>query len=328
MRPHLTRRGRVVAAVAVVGVLMGWGFGGRSLNAVVVPALALLAVGGIGVARVSQPALDRDAPEYGHVGGTRTVELSLGADKAVAVTVVDSVGDGLDGDGTIETVTDGRAIRYEVRLARRGIHTLGPLRVTATDLFGLWKRTFYYGDTTRVTVFPRIRPLEGTADLLQGYIGLADEREQFDSLREYEQGDALRDVNWKASAKRPPGELFVTKFVGEGATNRVLVAAEVRGQRADSVAEATASVAAHLLDAGLHVGLVTAQGRIDPSAGDEHRRRLLTLLARLDRGHLRSRYRREADVVVRAPEGGGHVRIDIDGGGHRFDELVGEEVAV
>lgn len=327
MRPTLTRRGRVVLGVAVLGVLMGWGFGGRSLNAVVVPALALLALGGLGVARIEEPTVERSAPEYGHAGGERTVELRVDADRSFAATVEDSVGDGLAGDGTIETVTDGRRLRYDVRLARRGVHALGPVRVTATDLFGLWERTFYFGHTDRVTVFPKVRPLEETADLLAGYVGLTEEREQFDSLREYEHGDALRDVNWKASAKRPPGELFVTEFVGEGATNRVLVAAEARGGRADSVAEAAASVTAFLLDAGLQVGVVTADGRVDPSAGNEHRRRLLTLLARLERGGMRSRHRREADVVVTAPEGGGHVRIDVDGSGHRFDELVGEEVA-
>lgn len=327
MRPALTRRGRVVLAVAVVGFLLGWGFGGRSLNAVVLPAAALLVVGGLSVARIDEPTVERRAPRYGHVGGHRTVELTVESDRPFAATVRDGVGDGLVGDGTMETVADGRSLAYEVRLARRGVHTLGPVRVTATDLFGLWERTFYHGHTARVTVFPKVRPLEETATLLRGYVGLTDEREQFDSLREYEHGDALRNVNWKASAKRPAGDLFVTQFAGEGSTNRVLLAAESVGQRADSVAEATASVAAHLLDAGLQVGVVTPDGRVDPSSGHEHRRRLLALLARLQQGRLRRRHSREADVLVRAPEDGSHVRVEVDRDRHRFDELVGEEVA-
>lgn len=328
MRPSLTRRGQAVFAVAVAGTLMGWGFGARSLNAVVVPALALLVVGFVGVGRLDEPTVDRVAPEYGHAGDERIVELSVESDSSFAATVHDVVPEGLDADGTVRTVADGRTITYDAGLAKRGIHTLGPIRITASDLFGLWERTFYYGDTTTVVVVPPIRPLEETAQLLRRYVGLTEEREQFDNLREYEYGDALRDVNWKASAKRPADELYVTEFAGEGATHRVLVAAEVASQRADSVAEATASVVVHLLDAGLDVGLVTPQGRVDPAKGDEHRRRLLVLLARLDRGRLRSRYRREADVLVRAPADGGHVNIDVEGEPHRFDELVGEEVVV
>jgi len=326
MRPRLTRRGRAVLAVAVVAFLMAWGFGGRSLNAVVVPAVALLAVGGVSVWRLDRPTVTRRAPEYGHVGQAKPVALALDSGRSFAATVRDGVPTGLTADATIETVAGEDELGYDLELSSRGVHTLGPIRVTASDLFGLWERTFYYGDTTAVVVFPRVRPLAETATLLSGYVGLTDEREQFDGLREYERGDALRDVNWKASAKRPAGELFVTKFVGTGSTDRVTLAAEAATHRTDSVAEATASVAVHLLDAGLAVGLVTPQGRIDPGTGDEQRRRLLALLARLERGRLRSLHARDADLVVRAPPDGGHVQVDVAGGVHRFDELVGEGV--
>jgi len=322
MAPTLTRRGRAVAWIAAVALLLAWGFGPRSLNAVVMPAVALLAVSAATIWRVDRPHVTRRAPSHGHVDATRTVELQVEADGSYALTVEDAVPRGLDADAELATVSDGRILRYDLRLARRGVHTLGPIRVTARDPFGLWEREFSYSDTDTVVVFPPIRPLAETATLLRDYVGITDERGQFDSLRGYERGDALRDVNWKASAKRESGDLYVTEFAGRGSTDRVTIAAEAESHRADSVAEATASVAAFLLDAGLAVGVVTPQGRIDPAKGDEHRRRLLSLLARLEPGPLRSRHRRNADVVVRAPPDGAHVDIAVEGGVHRFTELV------
>lgn len=322
MPPSLTRRGRAVAGLAAVAFVMAWGFGGRSLNAVVVPAAVLLVVTGASAWRIARPSVSRRAPSYGHAGSTRTVELRVDADSSFAATVSDGVPADLDADASVETVTDGRVLRYDLRLARRGVHRLGPVAVTARDAFGLWEREFHYSDTDTVVVFPPVRPLAETAALLRQYVGVTDERERFDSLREYERGDALRDVNWKASAKRPSSDFYVTEFAGRGEADAVTIAAEAESHRADSVAEAAASVAAFLLDAGLSVGLVTPQGRVDPGAGDEHRRRLLSLLARLDTGRVRSRHRRDADVVVRAPPDGGHVDIAVEDGVHRFAELV------
>ncbi len=322
MRPTLTRRGRAVAWIAAAAFLIAWGFGPRSLNAVVVPAAALLVVSAASVWRVDRPRVTRRAPNHGHADATRTVELRVDAAGSHALTVDDAIPSGLDADAELATVSDDRVLRYDLRLTRRGVHTLGPINVTVRDAFGLFEREFRHTDTDTVVVFPRVKPLAETAALLRSYVGITDEREQFDGLREYERGDALRDVNWKASAKRESGNLYVTEFAGRGSTNRVTIAAEAESHRADSVAEATASVAAFLLDAGLAVGVVTPQGRIDPAASDEHRRRLLSLLARLEPGPLRSRHRRDADVVVRAPPDGAHVDIAVEGSVHRFSELV------
>lgn len=323
MPVSLTRRGRVVAGVAVLGVLLGYGFGGRSLNAVVVPAVVLFAATRLYVAYVPEPSVERIAPQEGHQGEHRTVELVVDADRSYPVTLREQLADGLRGETVHRVETDGRTVAYDVELAHRGVHAVGPCRATATDPFGLWTVEFLVADPNSVRVFPRVHSLADTAALLQGYVGITDEREQFAGVREYERGDPLRDVNWKASAKRPSGDLAVTEFVGEGASNRVTVAAEARGPRADSVAEAAASVATHLLDAGIAVGMATPDGRLDPAHGDPHRRRILGLLAGFEQGHLRRRYRDEADVYVHAPESGEHVSVTVDGEDHRYEEFVG-----
>jgi uncharacterized protein (DUF58 family) len=323
MPASLTRRGRVVAGVAVLGVLLGYGFGGRSLNAVVVPAAVLFAATRLYVAYAPEPHVERITPREGHQGEHRTVELVVDADRSYPVTLREQLGDGLRGDTVHHVETDGRTVSYDVELAHRGVHAVGPCRATATDPFGLWTVSFLVADPKSVRVFPRVHSLDDTAVLLRGYVGITDEREQFAGVREYERGDPVRDVNWKASAKRPSGDLAVTEFVGEGASDRVTIAAEARGPRADSVAEAAASVATHLLDAGIAVGIATPDGRLDPAHGDPHRRRILGLLAGFEQGHLRRRYRDEADIYVHAPESGEHVSVTVDGEDHRYEEFVG-----
>lgn len=323
MPVSLTRRGRAVAAVAVLGLVLGYGFGGRSLNAVVVPAAVLLAASRLYAGTVPEPDVERVAPREGHQGEHRTVELFVDAARSYPVTLREQLADGLRGDAVHRVETDGRAVAYDLSLAHRGVHAVGPCRATATDPFGLWEVEFVVAEPDAVRVFPRVHGLDDTAALLTGYVGITDEREQFAGVREYERGDPLRDVNWKASAKRPTGNLAVTEFVGEGASDRVTIAAEARGPRADSVAEAAASVATHLLDAGIAVGIATPDGRLDPAHGDPHRRRILGVLAAFEQGHLRHRYRDEADIFVHAPESGEHVSVTVDGEDHRYAEFVG-----
>lgn len=321
MRASLTRRGYAVAGVVALAVAMGWLFGGRALNAVVMTGVALLAVGLVSATRTERPEVARRPPETGTAGETVRVKLDVDSRTPATATVADELGDGLEGDGAFETVASAETLQYDVRLTNRGVYTLGPIRVRTTDVFGLWKREFFYGDTDTLVVFPRTYPLYESAGLLEGYVGLTDEREQFDGVREYRQGDALRDINWKHSAKRQ-GDLVVTEYAGEGASRTVTVAVDPVGARVDSAAEAAGSVAMHLMDAGISVALVTPERQVPAGGGDAHRRRILTALARLERGPLPGGRGEHADVLIRAPADGSHVGIAVGGGMHRFGELV------
>ncbi|AHG02700.1 hypothetical protein HALDL1_02980 [Halobacterium sp. DL1] len=322
MATTLTRRGQAVLAAVLLGAVFGYAFGGRSLNAVVVPAAALLAATRLYVWSFPEPDIERITPREGHQGDRRRVELYVDADRSYPATVTDALGDGLRGDSRLETETDGRQLTYEITLAARGVHAVGPCFVEATDPFGLWTVEFRGGEAQLVTVFPRVHALSDTATLLTGYVGITDEREEFAGVREYERGDPLRDVNWKVSAKQPNG-LAVTEYAGEGATDRVTIAAEALGPREDSVAEAAASIATHLLDAGISVGIVTQSGGLDPANGDPHRRRVLGVLADFDGGKLRQRHKAEAEIVVHAPRSGEHVSVTVGDDDHRYEEFVG-----
>lgn len=319
--PSLTRRGWATVVLAAAALAMGWVFDARALNAVVMPAVALLGATYVSARRAPRPSVGRRVPDDSTAGESVAVKLDVDAERPVTVRVRDTLDDGVEGDAEFRTVATHETLRYALRLRERGVHTVGPVEVLATDVFGLWARAFTYTVTDSVVAFPRVHPLYESANLLEGYLGLTDEREQFDSIREYERGDALRDVNWKHSAK-VPGELVVTEFAGEGATQSVTVAVDPSGPRVDSAAEATASVCVHLLEAGVAVGLVTPRTRLSPGRGDPQQRQILTALARLGRAELGPDRAGEADVVVRAPADGSHVGIGVEGGMTRFGELV------
>lgn len=321
MGPSLTRRGYTVVAFAIAGLIMGWIFEARALNAVVMPALALLAVTNVAARRLPRPSLARRLPADGTAGEDVTVKLDLDADRPVAVRIQDELDEGISGDSAFRVITEHETLRYTLRLRSRGVHTVGPATITATDVFGLWARRYDYSVTDSIVAFPRIYPLYESADLLEGYLGLTNEREQFDSIREYQRGDALRDINWKHSAKVPE-TLVVTEFAGEGATQTVTVGVDPSGARVDSAAEAAASVADHLLQAGVAVGLVTPKGQLSPARGDPQKRQILSALARLGRESLPADRAAEADIIIRAPDDGSHVGIGVEGGMTRFGELV------
>jgi uncharacterized protein (DUF58 family) len=321
MSPSLTRRGYVVVFVTLAALAMGIVFGGRALNAIVMPAIALLGVTYISARRITRPEITRRVPDDGTAGETVAVKLDIDTEKPIAISVRDHLDAGVDGDADFDTVATHETLRYDLRLRERGTHVLGPIEATATDVFGVWSRAFHYSITDTVIAFPRSYPLYESARLLEGYLGLTNEREQFDSIREYERGDALRDVNWKHSAK-VPDTLVVTEFAGEGATQTVVVGVDPSGARVDSAAEAAASVSLHLLEAGVAVGLVTPKGRLTPARGDPQRRQILTALARLERGSLHTERQTESDVLISAPDDGSHVGIAVGSGMTRFSELV------
>lgn len=320
--PSLTRRGRVVLLVIVLGFAMGHLFGGRNLNAVVVPAATLLAATGIYLATLHEPELETEAPASGHQGDQRVIRHRLtGTTRRAPVHLTDRLDDALQGDPVQYTTTDSDWVGYDVTLRDRGVHTIGPTTLRIHDPLGLWYRDRHVSRSHRVTVYPRVHPLGHTVALLQGYVGMTNEREHFDGVREYRPGDPLRDVNWKASAKHPGG-LAVTEYAGTGSSSHVTVVAEALGPRADGVAEATASVVAYLLDNGLAVEVVTEAGTIPAGTGDPHRRRVLESLARLGRGQVRRRHREAADVHISAPETGEHVEVVVGSDRQRYAELV------
>jgi uncharacterized protein (DUF58 family) len=311
--------------VAVGAFLMAAWFSARSLNAVVAPLLVALAAGYVQLRWADQPELHTETPEYGFAGETATVSLDFDATTPLAATVRLRTDDGLVvADPTVETTVADETVTFEVGLDARGIQSVGPVEVVAEDVFGVCETIYTYPVSSDVVVFPQIHRLNDASDLaaLTRQFGLGG-RDRFDQLREYERGDPLRDVHWKSSARRPDDDLVVMEFEANEEREQVELLAEADGGRMDEVAEAAASVATYLLEAGLAVGLTVPGGRVTPGAGPDHRTELLTLLAHASPGTVGEARREGADVFVQGPADEEAVEVTIGERTVTFEQLSG-----
>jgi len=323
LRP--TRRGLTVFTVALLAFLLGAGAGARSLNAVVVPALVGLLAGAVQLLRADPPTVERSTPEAGFPGESRTVTLSVDAD--VPCTVTESLADGVDADTTEAAVGHGGIFEYHIELRRRGEHDLGPATCRVTDSLGLFRTDVETAGTTTALVYPDVYGLED--DTLGSLVSrvLGDDRSSFDRLREYGPGDTMRDIHWRASAKRTDEEFVVAEYESRSEATQLEVVGESALGSADAMAESVASLVSHLHDIGVTVAVTVPDGSTVAHPGDIVS--VLRLLARTDDGWVDPERRRNADVYVLGRGGSATVtfanrEVDFEGlsGGNRSREVL------
>ena len=184
----------------------------------------------------------------------------------------------------------GLVLGYDVRAQRRGRHLVGPLELEAVDPFGLVCRRHLLAGTSPVIVLPRRRELTPL-----GSLGLADDGSGRPApqhagngaddviARTYLPGDAVKRLNWKATAHR--GELMVRqeeRQVNPRAAVYLDCDPSTLGTARDRVGEwehsptlewgvvAAASVLTHLVGEGCIVSLRSSDRAIDRRVGDGH----------------------------------------------------------
>lgn len=317
LRP--TRRGYAVAAIAFVAFALGVGTGARSLNAVVVPALVALGAGGVQLARADAPTVDRTVPEAGFAGEERTVDVTV--ESAVPCEVNERVADTLGGRPRPSvTVGHGGAFSYDIEYESRGTHDLGPAECRCTDSLGLFARTFETDGSARALVYPDVFELHG--DDLAGLVRhtLGDERSSFDRLREFAPGDTMRDIHWRASAKRPDDEFVVAEYQSHARTDDVTIVGESALGSADAMASTVASLAAHLHDHGVIVTVRVPAGETVAHPGEGES--LLRLLALTDDGWVDREGSDSPDVHVLGE--GGRATVSFADRDISFDGMVGD----
>lgn len=312
---RLTRRGWAVVGVAVAAVALAAHSGPRALNAVAAPALVTLAYGAVTLARRDAPTVTRRRPAPGFPGETREIRVHVDADGPCEFR--DETGDGVRPLDDARRFPGAGEASYAVELVTRGEHQLGPAQVTQRDTLGVVSRETSAWATTSALVYPVVEPIAPNRTF-RGLVDRAgtEDRDAFDALREYVPGDALRDVHWKSSAKREPGDLVVAEFAraDEGA---VTIAAEGDAEYADEMASAAASLAVYLLDAELDVAVRAPGGRVREGRGEAHRDAVLELLATTPAGRVGDV---DADVEIRADATG--VRVTANGRTFPFSDLV------
>ncbi len=182
------------------------------------------------------------------------------------------------------------ALGYQLLPPRRGIYPVGPLTVELGDAFGLASSTVVLGEAESIVVTPEVVPLadsgltmpagDGEARLVQRR-ATGDEDDTM--TREYRDGDAMRRVHWRATARK--GELMVRQEEQRSFPEARILVDTRRGGYRDAgdgdpdesesaafewVVRMVASVAVHLRRAGFLV-TVTESGLRQLDA-DGHRR--------------------------------------------------------
>ncbi len=125
----------------------------------------------------------------------------------------------------------GRKAEHEIRVTARvrGPQAVGPVHVRRWSPSRLWISDVVAGTEQEIDVVPRREPIDAvrlrnlTLRPMQGRFGYNQPGQgmEFFALREYSQGDTMRDVNWKASARSD--ELFVNQRQRETETEIVLM---------------------------------------------------------------------------------------------------------
>ncbi|MEU7936936.1 DUF58 domain-containing protein [Microbispora bryophytorum] len=166
-----------------------------------------------------------------------------------------------------------REIDYKVSSDLRGRFPVGPLSVRIADPFGLVELTRSFTVTDTLVVTPEVVPLppvrlsgehSGGGDSRTRSVAAAGDDDV--APREYRQGDDLRRVHWRSTARR--GELMVRREEQELQSRGALLldtrrhAHRGEGPRSsfEVAVSAAASIGVHLSAEGLALRLVTDQG--------------------------------------------------------------------
>ena len=106
---------------------------------------------------------------------------------------------------------------YRIDCKQRGYYTLGPARIKAGDLFGLFEREWLSPRTDRLIVYPRVSAMQDWNLPPKDPLGEVKARQLiFDDatrprgVRDYHPDDAPKHIHWRATARR--GELQVKVY--------------------------------------------------------------------------------------------------------------------
>lgn len=303
----LTIRGRCLLAAGVAAAVCAVLLNERDLLriAVFVVALPLLMALPTTLIGARIKAIRTVLPERVPVGGHGEVQLDVwraGRLPAGTALLVDGSSSALGGRRrfVVERIPRHRSamLRYPVQPTLRGIHRIGPLQVSLTDPFGLYECDQQLITGSRLVVVPRVVGLHGLPDgygtgtggngsvLLHAAQGDPDV-----VVRPYRQGDDLRKVHWRSTARRDEVMVRVDEQPRGGGTTVLLDHRAAIHQDTGTSAslewavEFTASACLHLNHAKCRMRLVNGHGRVladAPGDGNPvHDRVVLDALAEL-----------------------------------------------
>jgi uncharacterized protein (DUF58 family) len=266
------------AALAATGLVAGLAFGRVEPVALAAPfVLALVAAVAGREPRVSVwLSLDSDrALEGDEVTATIRLSSADGADRFELLVPLppELSADGGPARAVRLRAGEERTIELALRCERWGAFSIGPLLVRVRDVFGLRSWEGEAGDPQSLRVYPSIETLRSLVQPLETQVFVGNqvsrargEGIEFADLREWQPGDRVRRVNWRATALRRA--LWVNEQHLERNTDVVLFLdtfAEVRARGRstnDRAVRAAATLAHGYLQRKDRVGLVGFGGYV------------------------------------------------------------------
>jgi uncharacterized protein (DUF58 family) len=166
-----------------------------------------------------RPALTcrRRAPSALALAEWHRIHLTLShpGPHSVKVEVFDHYPPSCELDGQPQSLLVGpsteRELVYRLRPLERGTVSFGQMELLVDSPMGLWRRHSLAGQAQQARVFPNFRRVAQLAmlanDARTAHMGIhlrrrRGEGTEFFQLREYRQGDQLRQIDWKAVARR------------------------------------------------------------------------------------------------------------------------------
>ena len=221
---------RLVAALAILGVLAAvWP---RFNTMCAMLGGVLLGAAAMDVVLISmrkRMTLERQLPGRLALGVQNEISIWLHNPNRATVTAeffdglpLSVTSEHLPWSGTVQGRGMTRVI-YKATATERGAVTFTGCHVRETSPLGLWQRAYRLGEDTDVKVYPNYEPVvrytllamsNRTSQMGIVAKNIAGQSREFHQLRDYQDGDVLSQIDWKATSRR-----------------RILIAREFREQR-------------------------------------------------------------------------------------------------
>jgi uncharacterized protein (DUF58 family) len=218
----LTGRGRFILALGFGVYIAAWAFGSKPLYPVATGLLLVVAVAWVWVRLADRPfRIRRGWGDREHVEGDDVPVIAelhaTGNVLPAAATLIERVGRLGEQRHALRRRGRRLTVRYVLESLPRGRYAFGDVRAELTDPFGLERAVVRLPTPGALLVYPRLARLErlfseagarshdGRRLLLRRHTGF-----ELHGVREYEQGESLRRVHWRSTARR--GHLMVKEL--------------------------------------------------------------------------------------------------------------------
>lgn len=286
-------------------ILLGLGIMNPNFLVLALPVVVFVLTGLIYGAQMPQVQAERRlSARRVSPGSPVTVKVTLTnrGEKLEQVWVKDPLPAGLEKlnglTGCLVSLGTGESASFEYTVrAQRGMYHFAALQAATSDILGLVRRTVPLNVSGTVSVLPDIRRIPTIPvhpQQTRGYPGTIPARLggpgiTFYGVREYQVGDSMHQVNWRASARHPYA-VYSNDFEQERAADVGLILDSRResylATATDNMFEhavvATASLAQSFLNDGNRVGLVQYGQYVAwtfPGYGKIQRERIMAALA-------------------------------------------------